>query len=216
VSSAAKPASALNSQIETADRPPRAIEGAGASRPEPLPLPEGTTVLHVGDSFASALGIALNRELKRAKIHGVLHYKTSSFIPTWAYGKDVPKYLRESRPDLVLISLGANELATPQLEQRAVMVRRLVGMLGGRPCVWIAPPLWHGKNVSDALLTVIRDNCAPCRYMDSNVLVPELPRVKDGVHPAIEARDDWARLVLRWLAEERQPTPAYPWALRAP
>jgi hypothetical protein len=90
-------------------------------------------------------------------------------------------------------------------------VQRLVRALDGRPCVWIAPPLWEQDN---GLMRVIRDNCAPCRFMDTNAYIPVMPRVKDGIHPTTEARGMWARLVLDWLVRERQPTPGEPWALR--
>ena len=176
----------------------------------PEPLPAKTTVLHIGDSFAGALGIALNAELKKAGVRGVLQYKTASFIPNWAWGKDLPLYLAQYKPDLVLISLGANEVAIFNPEQRAGLIKKLVARLDGRPCVWIAPPLWAGDT---GLLPVIRKNCAPCRFMDSSAIFPGMPRLKDKIHPTIPAREDWAKRVVAWLARERRPTPEQPWAL---
>ncbi len=176
-----------------------------------VPLPRGTTVLHIGDSFAAALGVDLNHELREAGVNGVLKYKTASFIPEWAWSRDLPVWIAQTKPDLVVITLGANELAIADAESRGPAVRKLIGVIGDRPCVWIAIPLWKPAN---ELLDVIRKNVAPCRYMDTNRLVPGLDRVEDGVHPTIGARQQWARDVVRWLAGERAPTPERPWRLR--
>jgi len=174
-------------------------------------LPSGTTVLHIGDSFAGALGIELNREFKEAGVRGILKYETATYIPTWAWGKDLEKYLSKYHPDLVLITLGANELEIPDPAQRAPTIRHLVERLGGKPCVWVAPPLWHGAR--PALLDVIRESCAPCAYLDSGELVPELPRARDGIHPAMAARKAWAQAVAKWLGEHRRGDGSLPWTL---
>src|SRR5690606_33253455 len=117
-------------------------------------------VLHIGDSFAGALGRPLNRELARRGVRGFLEYQTGTYIATWASIKPVKRYIARHRPDLVLITLGANELDVAHPERRAPLVRKLVRALGGLPCVWIAPPLWRGAK--SKTLRVIRDNCAPC------------------------------------------------------
>jgi hypothetical protein len=200
---------------------PAAVAGAtnASLGAEPVPaaenasydLPKGTTVLHIGDSFAGALGIELNREFKDAGVRGILKYETATYIPTWAWGKDLEKYLSKYHPDLVLITLGANELEIPDPAQRGPTIRHLVERLAGRPCVWVAPPLWHGAR--PALLDVIRESCAPCAYLDSGELVPALPRAKDGIHPAMAARKEWARAVIKWLGEHRRARDGQPWSV---
>jgi lysophospholipase L1-like esterase len=174
-------------------------------------LPRGTTVLHIGDSFAGALGIELNREFKEVGVRGILKYETATYIPTWAWGKDLEKYLSKYHPDLVMITLGANELEIADPAQRAPTIRHLVERLAGRPCVWVAPPLWRGAR--PALLDVIRESCAPCAYLDSSAVVPDLPRARDGIHPAMAARKAWAKAVVEWLAVHRRSTENQPWKL---
>jgi lysophospholipase L1-like esterase len=166
----------------------------------------------VGDSFAGALGLDLNRELEAAGVRGVLKYQTSSYIPTWAWGKDLAKHLANYRPDLVLITLGANELQIPEPEQRVKAIRRIIDTIGERPCVWIGPPLWEGAR--PALLEVVRAQCAPCLYLDSTAELPELDRARDGIHPSGPAREQWAALVVRWLAQRRDPAGQQPWSFR--
>jgi hypothetical protein len=174
-------------------------------------LPKGTLVLHMGDSFAAALGVELGKRLKAAGVRSALEYKTASYIPNWSFGGDIPKFVSTYHPDLVLITLGANEIEIPKPEQRAGAIRHLVGELGGRPCVWIAPPLWKADT---GLMQVIQDNVAPCRYLDSNVLVHDLPRGRDKIHPSPEGREIWAEIVFKWLQTERVGSDSQPWALK--
>ena len=177
----------------------------------PWLLPQGTLVLHIGDSFAAALGVELGKRLKAVGVRNALEYKTASYIPNWSFDGDVPKFVASYQPDLVLITLGANEIEIPNPEQRAGAIRHLVGELGGCPCVWIAPPLWKPDT---GLLKVIRENIAPCRYLDSNALVQDLPRGPDKIHPSAEGREIWAGIVFDWLAKERAGSASQPWALK--
>jgi hypothetical protein len=207
-------------QPEARLAPPSPVDDAGSplrkspdAAPEPEPtVPPGTKVLHIGDSMAGALGIELNQALKEAGAKGILRYKTASFIPTWAWSRDLPVLLANHNPDLVLITLGTNEIRIEDPTIRAKTVRKLVGRLEGRPCVWIAPPLWGRGDTG--LLPVIRENCAPCIFMDTNALLPDSPRLRDKVHPTMKARHDWAQFVLDWLVRQRDPNGKRPWDMK--
>ena len=211
-SSAPKPVNAPPKDVEETLPSGLVVSQREIGGPPPGPaLPEGTRVLHIGDSFAGALGIELGRLLKSEGLKSRLSFKQSTYIPTWAYSKELPQLLARFKPDLVLISLGANELENPEPEKRAPLIHRLVERLGGRPCVWVAPVLWEGAKSS--LLDVIRENLAPCRYLDSNQLIKHMPRTFDQIHPSMAARPDWAKVVLRWLAYHRNPTADQIWAI---
>lgn len=190
---------------------PSGLLVSGDYREPALEVPAGTTVLHVGDSFAGALGIELNKVLKARGVQGYLKFKVPSYIPGWASGRELPEYIAKYQPDLVLITLGANEMEIGEPEQRAPTIRKLVARLGDRPCVWIAPALWGKDN---GLMEIVRQNVAPCRYLDTNALIQRMPRAGDKIHPQMGARPDWAEFVLRWLARERVGAPGKPWALR--
>jgi len=196
---------------ETKPNPPPAAAPVAGAEPLPDPLPKGTRVLQIGDSFAAALGGELSKLFKEAGVRSTLEYKTASYIPNWSYEGDIPKFVSSYQPDLVLITLGANEIEIPKPDERVKPIKHLVGSLGGRPCVWIAPPLWKPDT---GLLQVIRDNVAPCRYLDSNALVHDLPRGRDKIHPSAEGRQIWAKIVFDWLTKERVGSPKQPWALR--
>jgi lysophospholipase L1-like esterase len=190
---------------------PPSASAEPAPQPAALPLPKGTLVLQLGDSFAAALGVELGKLLKAQGVRSALEYKTASYIPNWSYDGDVPKFVSTYHPDLVLITLGANEIEIPKPELRAGPIKHLVSELGGRPCVWVAPPLWKPDT---GLLKVIKDNIAPCRYLDSNALVHDLPRGRDKIHPSAEGREIWAKVVFDWLSTERAGTDKPAWALK--
>lgn len=175
-------------------------------------LPKGTLVLHIGDSFAGALGVPLGKKLKAAGLRSVLEFQTSSYIPTWASGKELPGYVAKYSPDLVIITLGANEFELANPEQRVGSVKRLVQKLDGRPCVWVSPPRWKADT---GVLGVIRDNAKPCRFLDSDTIVQNLERKSDHIHPNDTGREAWAEAVLAWLGREREGTADRPWNLRA-
>jgi len=176
-------------------------------------LPKGTLVLQVGDSFAGSLGIPLGERFRARGLHSVLKFQTSSYVPTWASGKELPEYVAHYSPDLVLITLGANEFELSAPDTRAASVRRLVQRLGGRPCVWITPPRWKPDS---GILAVIEANSKPCRFLDSDTVVHDLARKPDKIHPSDAAREVWADAVLAWLARERKVNGSRPWELREP
>ena len=155
-------------------------------------------VPHIGLT-GGTIADALHRELARRGVKGVLEFKTGTYIATWASKRRIAASLARHRPNLVLITLGANELDIAKPQSRVNVVRKLVAALGGRPCVWIAPPLWEGAKAD--VLRVIEANCAPCAYLDSTKLVPDLERLPDKVHPSTAGRARWAMAVISWLYE---------------
>lgn len=191
----------------TSDEPPAAAAAAKAA-PDPESgeaLPRGTKVLVIGDSFAQSLGVGLKTMEKDLGVKIVLQGEQSTYIPEWAGPKrDVPGLLRVHKPDLVVISLGGNELAMLDPSVRAPRVKELVGHMGATPCIWVAPALWGNKQTG--LLEVIQQNSSPCRHFDSNVLTPELPRGGDKIHPNPEGQRKWAAGLVEWIRVERDRT----------
>jgi len=195
--------------------PPSRLPADSAAAPTPssalAELPTGTKVLQVGDSFADALGVELGKLLKRSGLRTSLETKTPSYIGDWAFGPALRKAISDYNPDLVLITLGANEVEIPVPAQRVGPIQRLVKSLGDRPCVWILPPLWKQDT---GLMQVIKDNAKPCQVLDSSTLVPSLPRGPDHIHPSTEGRVQWAAAVYEWLKQAREPQGPRPWSLR--
>jgi lysophospholipase L1-like esterase len=128
------------------------------------------------------------------------------------------RLVADVQPDLVIISLGANEMSNTDPPAHARAVRRIVEAVGGRPCVWVSPPTWGPDT---GILDVIRENSAPCRYFDSDdVIKVPIPRQRDHVHPNIQGGAIWADGFWQWLLQERDPGGVgpdgakQPWLLR--
>jgi hypothetical protein len=178
---------------------------------EPVPIPEGTVVLHVGSSNAEALGRDLKKELEDYGIKYVLKAQQSTYIPQWAGERmGLRRLVAKHNPDLVLVTLGGNEVGIPNPSNRAGAIQRLVKIIGDRPCLWIGTPKWKGIPQT-GIHQVIRENCAPCYYVDTDALVPDIKPHSDGVHPTLAERRRWAERMLQWLQHNRNPDGARPW-----
>jgi lysophospholipase L1-like esterase len=129
------------------------------------------------------------------------------------------RLIADNQPDLVIINLGANEVANIDPPAHAPAVRRIVKSIGNRPCVWVSPPLWRKDT---GIIDVIRANSAPCRFFDSDALVPgPISRQGDKIHPNEQGGAVWAEAFWRWLEAQRAPAAdptgngkLSPWALK--
>jgi len=215
------PAAQDSAPLATAQPSRAPVPVASATDPEPAPpaepppLPKDTTVLHVGDSMADALGSQLSPILKTLGIEAPLKAKEATYIPQWAgFKMNFQQHLAYYDPDFVIVTLGGNETAMPTPTDRIEPIKRLVKQIGDRPCIWIAAPLWPGATHS-GILDVIRENCAPCIYVDTNELIePKMKVLGDGIHPTIPERKRWARYMVKWLRAARDPEGPKPWSLK--
>ena len=167
---------------------------------QPGPIPKGTVVLHIGDSFALAgFAKALKPRMKALGVRYEVRAETSSFTTTWS-GK-IERLVADTQPDLVIINLGANEVANVDPPAHAPAVRHIVSTLAGRPCVWVSPPSWRkDTGIGD----VIRRHSAPCRYFDSDkLLTVAIPRQSDHIHPTDAGGALWADAFWAWLQDQR-------------
>jgi len=220
----ASPAAAPSSASPPAPTPvvaaPPPVPAAVAPAPAPPPpIPPGTVVLHIGDSFALAgFAKALKPRLKALGVRYEVRAETSSFTTTWS-GK-MERLVADTQPDLVIINLGANEVANVDPPAHAPAIRRIIASIGGRPCVWVSAPSWRKDT---GIGEVIRRNSAPCRYFDSDKLVTQpIPRQSDHIHPTDEGGALWADAFWGWLQDQRAPagsdTGPHPsvWRLKPP
>ena len=176
---------------------------ATAVKPAAPPrIPVGTAVLHIGDSFAVAgFAQALKPHMQALGVRYEVRAETSSFTTTWAGKMDL--LVANTQPDLVIVNLGANEFTNTDPPAHAPAVRRIVKSIGGRPCVWVSPPSWRKDT---GITQVIRENTAPCRFFDSDALVPTpIPRQGDKIHPSEAGGAIWAEAFWAWLNTQRAP-----------
>lgn len=211
------PAEAPSPTVAAASAPLPAATDPGApsapsapSAPEPPPIPPSTAVLHVGDSMVhSGLAQALRPRFKKLAVRYEVRGEQSTFTSTWAGRMD--ELVAATQPDLVIITLGGNEIGNIQPESHARFVRRIVNATKGRPCVWMTAPLWrHETGIYD----VIQKNSAPCRFFETDrFLTAPIERRGDKIHPTAKGGEDWATLFWAWLMKERIGGEK-PWALR--
>ncbi|MFO0619482.1 MAG: SGNH/GDSL hydrolase family protein [Polyangiaceae bacterium] len=197
--------SVLTTAVASASAPPP-VNTPPVAEP-PGPLPEGMKVLIVGDSFGQALGAGMRNVAGEYKLTADLQAKESTFIPQWAGGKfDIPSLIRVGKPDVVVISVGGNELAMVDPTVRVPDIEKIIKIMGETPCVWVRVPTWEAKGWKENdLPELIRTHSGPCRYYDSNKLSAGLPRGSDHIHPTAEGQKIWARQVFDWMKAERDP-----------
>lgn len=156
-------------------------------------------VLHVGDSMVPLVGNYLRPRFEQQGGKYEIISISSSTTLSWAEQAELKRALTEHDPELVLISLGSNELFfKDDLDERARAVRGIVEAVGGRSCLWIGPPSWAKVR---GFLDVLEANLGPCRYFDSARI--KMSRQEDGRHPTWAASAHWANLVWERLGGER-------------
>jgi len=159
-----------------------------------VPAARATRVLHVGDSMAPLVANYLRPLYTRDGRNYWVETVVSSSTLEWAGKRLLQDAMYKYDPEVVLISLGSNELFDPKPERRGGAVRQIVEDTRGRPCLWIGPPLWKKDT---GFIQVLKDNLGHCRYFDSSKL--DLPRMEDGRHPSWTGGYRWADAVWRTL-----------------
>jgi lysophospholipase L1-like esterase len=160
--------------------------------PEPAPprALRGKKVLHVGDSMVGGTGgltKALEAKLKDEGATVVRHTKVSESLTSFDKGPTLRDLLRTHEPDIVLITLGANDALVPHPEVFARSIQNIVRRVGDRECWWIGPPMWTADT---GIVRVLRENMASCHFFDSSPLT--LDRASDGIHPTDKGGAVWA------------------------
>ncbi len=180
---------------------PPPVLASSAERPAPPALRKGTVVLHVGDSFVHSGLTQRLRELWRPlDLRYEVRAEHSTNSLDWA--KRMPELVASTQPDLVIVTLGGNEIGSKHLDVQGRAVERIVKAIGGRPCVWTTPPLWMEEA---GLFDTIQAHVSPCRFFETDVVVGKfLPRRPDKIHPTAEGGAMWAEALHGWLMRERQ------------
>src|SRR5438094_1554832 len=124
-------------------------------------------VLHAGDStVGGGLSHALWRRFEAEGAHFSLYHKRSVGIRAFATTRDFRDAIAKADPDLVIITLGSNDVFAPHPQSLATYVEAIaeVASAGGRECWWIGPPTWRGDS---GVVKVIGQNVGACTFFDS-------------------------------------------------
>lgn len=170
-------------------------------RPEKLP-PDSTirNLLIFGDSMTHNLGMSLARYGTKNDFKVTSVTWESSSIIGWSESEKLDSFLRVSKPDYVIISLGSNELELKNFESREKYIRQLINRLGDRPFIWVGPPLWKEDK---GLYKVIEKTIGKERFFPTEGF--EIPRGGDHIHPTQKGADIWADSLMNWISWSNHP-----------
>lgn len=166
-------------------------------------------ILFFGDSMVEGLSLRFS---DYAQENGHLLYTVcwyGSSTTGWASDLDtLNSFLRWSKADYVVVSLGGNELRIKDLDFRAQNIRKIQEALGDRPTVWIAPPSWVKK---PTITEVIRSVVGESRYFDSTRLTYQ--RGSDNMHPTFASSSRWMDSIAVWMSSQHT---AHPIVMKTP
>jgi acyl-CoA thioesterase-1 len=207
------PVPAIEAGAEGATEVRDAAEGDAAMAVEPPAPRHYQVVVHTGDSMVGGgLCKALAPMFKEDGTKFVRDVWESASLVAFADSDRLPKLMKRYDPDLVLLTLGANDVFDKHPENMIRYIETIVKKVGDRDCYWIGPPLWKGDH---GLNDVIREHAAPCVFYDSSHLT--LQRAGDHIHPTEKGGAVWADAFWSFFrGEGRQETSAAAAALLTP
>jgi hypothetical protein len=187
---AAEASAVAREPVSEAAVPEAALEATPIdAAPEAAPEPKHyRLVVHTGDSMVGGgLCKALAPKFKAEGTQFIRDVWESASLAAFAESDRLPKLMKKYDPDLVLLTLGANDVFDKHPESEIRYIEMIVKKVGHRDCYWIGPPLWKADF---GLVDVIREHTAPCIFYDSRNLT--LQRAGDGIHPTEKGGVVWA------------------------
>lgn len=134
-------------------------------------------ILHIGDSHLSGgykSRLADHFKVAEAAFHQEMWVGSRS--KSWVISGKAVRLMKSFQPDVVIITLGSNNIKYDHPERELSWHRALIDRLGAKICFWVGPPPlipdMHGYN------ELMKKNVHPCRYFDSRVLA--FPLRKDA------------------------------------
>ena len=170
---------------------------------EPVIIEPDTTVHSVlvfGDSMTHhlAMSVAKYGTKNNYKVTGVTW--ESSSIPGWSHSGKIGEYIEESKPDFIIISLGANEMELKHFDRRIPEIKKITEQLDTIPFVWVGPPLWkEDRGVYGMLEAALPKGVL---FKTGNM---EIPKGGDHIHPTRKGADIWADSLMRWISRSQHP-----------
>ncbi len=132
---------------------------------------------------------ALEAKYKALGSKFVRDWQESVSILTFDHESKLQDLIAKHAPDLIILTLGANDVFVPYPASLASNVRSLARKMsaGGRACFWTAPPIWKKDT---GIVDVIKKNAAPCKVFDASYMT--IRRAGDGIHPTDSGGATWA------------------------
>jgi len=159
------------------------------------------------------VGGGLARALRpKFEAEGTKYYRDvieSGTIHEFAQNDHLPSLLARIKPDLVLLTLGANHVPHSVDPDKEIgpFLPKLLKRVAGIDCYWIAPPIWKPSQAK--FNAWLREHVAPCRFYDGSHL--EIERRPDKIHPNEKGGEVWAEDFWRFFKGQGaflEPAPA--------
>jgi lysophospholipase L1-like esterase len=197
-----QPATSSSSSVTSATvasaTPKEAPVVASVAAPAPAPAPAPTPkkyarVLHTGDSMVGgglALALRPKFEAEGTKYHrDVIE---SGTIHEFSQNDHLPGLLAKVKPDLVLLTLGANHIPNSIDPEKEIgpFIPKLIKRVAGIDCYWVAPPIWKPSQAK--FNEWLSQHVAPCRWYDVSARGTEIARRPDKIHPNEKGGEVWA------------------------
>jgi lysophospholipase L1-like esterase len=149
--------------------------------------PPPKRVALIGDSYAVGLGPELAKIFPEFKFEGHVGNTTAAWASHAASCGSCGDWLTTFKPDVVLVSLGVNDGATPNPTNYQTIVRALHGI--GARVVWIGPP----ANVQH--VDAERQTIASLGVQE--VPATQIQLASDGLHPSGAGYRTWAQEIAK-------------------
>ena len=149
------------------------------SRSSKTPLPAPKRVALIGDSYAVGLGPELAKLLPDFKFEGHVGTRPDQWLSHAAACGQCGDWLASFKPDVVLVSLGVNDGATPNPTTYQSIVSRLQSL--GARVVWLQPPAGVNTPAARAVISSLGVPVVPATAT---------PLATDGLHP--RSYSQWA------------------------
>ncbi len=153
-------------------------------------LPKAQRVALIGDSYAVGLGPELAKLIPIFKYAGVVGTNTSQWANHSAACGTCGDWLTAYKPDVVLVSLGVNDGATPNSTSYQRIAQGLQKI--GARVVWIEPPAAVNAPAARAAIASLGVSTIPA---------PSLP-MANSLHPT--SYSQWAREIASMLQERTE------------
>lgn len=174
---------------------PEAVEHSTLSVRQNMPDTTSKRILFIGDSMVAGLMYRLQAycEANGHVQKPVIWY--SSTTEWFAKYDTIPYFINAFKPDLVLVTIGANEMfITDILTQRQPYIEDMLQQIGTVPSLWIGPPNWRDDS---GINDLIKKNVGQHRFFLSKGL--PFKRQSDGAHPTRASSDMWMDSVAYWI-----------------
>lgn len=156
-------------------------------------------ILVIGDSMSGWMGERLNAYGEKNGFEVATVVWDGATITKMANSNGMSRIIKELNPDLIMMSLGMNELLEPNPQGRLQKpVDKILETVGDIPFVWIGPPSWPGKGEGPLLNNWLEQQLGSNRFYRSTALNLERQSPKNP-HPTKVGISKWVDDVVKWI-----------------